>query len=51
MPIDGSSSSSSFGFGHQRAADREHLLLAADIVPAFCFSRSSEARETGRTPR
>ena len=29
MPIDGSSSSSSFGSRHQRAADREHLLLAA----------------------
>ena len=28
-PIDGSSSSSSFGPGHQRPPDRQHLLLAA----------------------
>jgi len=36
-----------------RAAHREHLLLAARIVPAFCFSRSAarKSRTRARGPR
>ena len=44
-PSEGSSSSSSFGAGHQRAADREHLLLAAGHRPRLLALALLEARE------
>ena len=45
MPIDGSSSSSSFGCAHQRAADGEHLLLAAGHRARLLLLALLEARE------
>ena len=44
-PSDGSSSSSSFGSRHQRAADREHLLLAAGQQPGALLRGAPQARE------
>ena len=45
MPIEGSSSISSRGPGHQRAADREHLLLAAGHRPRLLPLALLQARE------
>ena len=44
-PIEGSSSSSSFGWRHQRAPDRAHLLLAAGHRPRLLGLALGEARE------
>ena len=44
-PIDGSSSSSSFGRAISAAADREHLLLAAGERPRLLALALGEARE------
>ena len=49
MPIDGSSSSSSFGPRHQRPADREHLLLAAGHRAGLLVARAPRAAGTART--
>ena len=55
-PSDGSSSSSTRGIGHQRAADREHLLLAAGEqagalgVGARAGSGTARRRAPGRAP-
>ena len=48
-PIDGSSSSSSFGSRHQRARHREHLLLAARERAGDLVAPLLQAREALRT--
>jgi hypothetical protein len=40
MPIDGSSSNSSFGFAISARPMASICCSPPDIVPAFCFSRS-----------
>ena len=50
-PIDGSSSSSSRGPGHQRPADGEHLLLAAGHRAADLLLALRQPREQRRSTR
>ena len=48
-PSDGSSSSSTLGSGHQRARDREHLLLAARERAAALRDRSFRRGKSAKT--
>ena len=49
MPIDGSSSSSSFGFAISARPIASICCSPPDIVPAFCFSRSLSRGNRSKT--